>query len=420
MKKQTKSALAILLVLSIIAFPWVNATESEAATSRVAYSIGVNHGTSGDLTGDFTPNVTIAKARYSMIDDVNSKYTFKPTRSILSSAITKDIVFLNGHASADNILFNHNNLGGSYACGVHRTLNGTSSSTGYSYVGLTSTDMSSVDLISFVGCKTAEGSSNLAKTARSEGATTSVGFTESITSRSTQGQTWLTYYNNMLGMGESVGTAINTATAACPCDLGLTVKVYGSSTNTIGSSSKTKGVEIQTVNDAIGRVEDKAMLNSNVNNADLLSYKKVFKAAIETIKEYDTTFDINNYKVDVNIYDEENGNGFARLTYYIDGVILTNYGYMIDIQNSKQTNIYPCISKNDVDFSALTNKLVLKLDKFEKSSTKLNLEKLTSNESEYRELYYYDFLTRDLKYIVTSFEESPEGVIVETTEETTL
>ena len=162
------------------------------ATTYYAYSIGVNHGTTNSgLSGNFVPNVKYANTCYGIINGIDSYYNDEPTVSYMKGnnpagvrRIASRVVWLNGHASNTTILFNHNNNGGSYDTGAYYG-NDTSK-----YVGIKSTNMSGVDLISFVGCETANGGSNLAFSAYSKGATTAVGFTGKIVSRSADGQGW--------------------------------------------------------------------------------------------------------------------------------------------------------------------------------------------------------------------------------------
>lgn len=70
--------------------------------------------------------------------------------------MASDVITLFGHANFDNQIFHYDNKGGIYKCGVvYFDHDWDSPDSGHQYVGLKSEDMQSVDLISFIGCKTA-------------------------------------------------------------------------------------------------------------------------------------------------------------------------------------------------------------------------------------------------------------------------
>jgi hypothetical protein len=121
-------------------------------------------------------------------------------------------------------------------CGVYYGTDFTSSTTGYTYAGLQSRDLSGVRLISFVGCDTASTSDNLCTRAvdGNAGADAALGFTDNIHSRDASGQLWLRKYNDALAFGYSVYDAVEYAESFAPdSDLADYWHIEGGSTVTI-------------------------------------------------------------------------------------------------------------------------------------------------------------------------------------------
>jgi hypothetical protein len=199
--------------------------DSTPSSSRYAYSIGCDFGISipliDELEGDFTPNVNYAATVYAMIG-YSSQYSYNPTHAYLkgnnpagTDRLGSPVVFLNGHASYDNLLLGDTVDSGERRCGVYYGADFTSSTTGYTYAGLQSRNLAGVKLISFVGCETAATSTNLCTRAVAgvNGADAALGFTDNIHSRSPEGQLWLQKYNDALAFGYTVDDAVEYAKA---------------------------------------------------------------------------------------------------------------------------------------------------------------------------------------------------------------
>ena len=388
-----------------------------------AYSIGVNHGWFGEYTGDFTENVDYASTVYGMISNITSYKNHTPDVDYMRGnnpsgvrRIGSDIVFLNGHANYTNLIFNHSNDGGNYKTGVYYGEDYDSSSTGYKYVGIQSTDMSGVDLISFVGCKTgANNGTNLGSRACDAGATTAVAFTEEINSRNTKGPEWLQKYHDALGSGDTVEEAINYATTLYPqSTLGDSVVIYGDSDNTIVFGRSTQvSMELPTITTIpfemsiaeMDNMKDVSLEEANINIKDLT----------EKIKKIDSTFNELDYKITVNNYTDNSG--IIILSYFINNEIETNKAYTIPFDNgvTKSINYVNRISQYSYSEEQSTeNTLVERVNDFKT----VQVSRL-SIDNETIERYYYDYDSGELTYVYSKYTEEPElgNVIVESGEE---
>lgn len=140
-------------------------------------------------------------------------------------------------------------------------------------VNISNKDLSSVYLISFVGCLTGRGSSNITKSAVSSGASCALGFIDEISSRSTNGKNWLISYNNYLAQGKTVTYAVSHATAEYPSsNLGDYAVIEGSGSTTIAAPSS-KGVEsnlISEINLPL-EFENREKLTVNEDSIDALT-----------------------------------------------------------------------------------------------------------------------------------------------------
>lgn len=387
----------------------IEITEAKA-TNCYAYSIGVNHGnTNSGLTGNFIPNVKYANTCYGMINGISSYYNDRPTISYMKGnnpsgnrRIASRVVWLNGHANNTTLVFNHNNLGGNYNTGVYYGYDTSN------YVGLLSTSMSGVDLISFVGCQTAKGQNNLASRARSQGATTAIGFRESITSRSSDGQGWCRKFNDALSIGHTISSAISYATSFYPnADLDNYIKVYGSTTNKISQSGNVSSLSTGE------QWPGNRILNTNitynnigiVENEALIKYSKELSNIINTIIIQDKSFNTSDYSISANMYSDDGKSGIVTLTYNI-GEIVTNKAYIITVENNTVTNIVlsHAVSSNK-SASTMTNqknlineKYLISLVEKHKSQNSVKYYNNKSNIIDVRKNYYFDYSTNKLTY----------------------
>lgn len=427
--------LAIVMMLGMV-------VPSYYADSKYAYSIGVHHSRRDEDSGDFTPNVNYAAKVYALISNISGSYkNYNPTIDYMrgnsangSRRIASKIVFLNGHGNNSLIAFSQNSKGDDYKTGVHYDEDFTSSSTGIGYVGINSTDMSGVDLISFVGCSTAEGRDNLASRAVDQGATTAVGFTESIHSRNSSGPDWLRKYNDCLANGHSVRKAINYATSLYPSsDLGDYAIIYGSEYNSVRSTSSKELEENVPMQELVSYDMDITMNSQNTDIMRSLSNSEIAvpQKLIQKIIEIDKNFNANNYKVSVNIYNDNN-DGLMKLTYYIDGKIKTNKVYIAIIENGVITGINDTIKshnlvnpyRNDNDLMS-EQEIIEKVNRFNEqeylsnksiqNTERMSLDKIKEESGE----FVYDYNTNELKYIHSKFviSEKLDGAIVDQSEE---
>ena len=154
----------------------------------------------------------------------NSGYPFdvycktQPTSTMLrgnlgdKKLMQSEVLTLFGHGNDNCLCFHHNFLGGTYKCGIsYENEDWNSTKTGYQYVGLKSEDMQSVDLISFIGCKTASGIDNLTIRAVERGARTALGFNESIYPWREDGFLWIQIYAEELSKGNTVVGSVQQA-----------------------------------------------------------------------------------------------------------------------------------------------------------------------------------------------------------------
>lgn len=388
-----------------------------ASATSYAYSIGVNHGTSNlGRVGDFTANVLYANTCYGMIPGMNSYYNCLPTQDYMKGnnpagvrRIASNVVFLNGHGDSQNMFFNHNNSGGSYDTGVYYGSDTTKS------VGISSTIMSGVDLISFVGCNTASGNDNLTSRAYDRGANTAVGFTDLMHSRTSDGQGWCRAYNDALTNGYTISGAISYATDCYPnSDLGTCAKLYGSSTNTITSGGSAKAQEkiiplyINDVNIPLENV-----CSQNVTYSESLGEN--YSPLIKSITDIDPSFNPEDYSVYVNMFTGDETEGIIVFTYQIGGLIDTNYAFVANVSDGTVKSI---TSKFDGKPVVNEDELLEKAQNYSFTESRaasqastLRAEKDVVSE---KDSYKYDYETGKLTYqkTVDYIEHDAEDVII--------
>lgn len=268
------------------------------------------------------------------MNKITSYYNLKPTSDYLrgnnpngNRRIASRIVFLNGHANYDCIVFAHNNKS-DYKTGVYIGSD-CSSSTGFVYAGLSSTTMSTCKLISFVGCDTAGNGSgnNLIKQAVSRGAKTAVGFKTEITSRSDDGKGWLKKYNDSIANGNTVSQCLRNAVSSYPnLNMSKSVQIAGQPTTAFTQSSISNDSNLLSVKG----IKDVIDINADdFYRQDIISY----------VKDFDSSFNPSDYKVTVNMFDPQNGDGVIIFCYTIDQTIETNKAYICHINNNLITEI---------------------------------------------------------------------------------
>ena len=407
MKKFTRF-LSIVLTAVLLMIPF-DGIKANAAT-EYAYSVGVNFGTSGSLTGDFTQNVLYANTCYGMISGITSYYNCLPDQTYMKGnnpagtrRVGSRVVFLNSHGSQTSMTFNQNNAGGSYYTGIYYGYDTTEK------VGIMSTDMSGVDLISFVGCQTGKTTSantnNLPSRAVQRGATSAVGFTESIHSRFINGPDWLRKYHDALTNGYTISGAISYATSCYPnSDLGTYVIVYGSSTNRIAYGGAVNALpnddDIQLYSVEVDIPVPQAETIKTVPCEELTgTYGKLF----DEIKRIDKSFIPEDYSAYVNMFSTEDNSGMIVLTYQIGDRIDTNHAYVASIEQGRITSITRNFNeKADID----EEDIIHRADRFTYSTVdrenyirELNID--SSNIVSESEYYLYNYRTEKITFVKT-------------------
>jgi hypothetical protein len=417
--KRWSKYLAILLS-AVLAFSLTLTSVSASSSTRYAYSVGVDHGFvwpwSNELEGDFTKNVDYASIAYGMISGVTSYKNYEPTYQYMrgnnpntgTPRMSSAILFFNGHANYDHIAFNHNNSYGDYATGVYYGYDYDSPTSGYKYAGLLSYDMSTVELVSFVGCSTAAGPTNLTTRAVAQGAKTAVGFSADIHSRFNSGPDWLKKYHDALANGHTVSEAVNYATNSHPnSDLGDYAVIQGSQSTRI-SSSRTKTLSLAdygTQYSANIPVQLRTLME--YNGERLNKVNKLLDGLILKLQEINPAFEPEHYVVTAQEYVENEGVGVIKLWRYI-GEVRTSSVYLAFVNNG----IIDTISDRT---DAATKKKGLSekaiLEKVEKFKASLNTNRILSeiaarnqgdsvNIVNAKERYEYDEATGELFYVL--------------------
>ncbi|MGI5824814.1 MAG: hypothetical protein ACOX7J_04500, partial [Bacillota bacterium] len=219
------------------------------------YSIGCKY-VGGDHDGDdFTVNVNNAYANYSKMPYYSHYKCTMPTRNNMINnqdsglrMIGHKVVFLNGHANYDNMVFKAGS-GAVYRTGIYYGKDYTSPTTQNQYAGIQDTNMNYVKLISFVGCKTASTSiNNLAYNANIQGADSAVGFKNTIYTRTVAGENWCNAYNYYLRNGHSVLSALVLASDKYSIGTNLDeYRIYGSTATTLAAASTSSSMRSNSV-----------------------------------------------------------------------------------------------------------------------------------------------------------------------------
>ena len=452
-KKYFKVSSGLLFLLCLFNFvPTVNAA--------TAYSVGTLYGSGTNHAGDdFRTNVINASNEYAKISGMDSNrntqptYTFMKKTSVLGNS---KVFFINGHANNHYITLGYTNTTeGRTGISVY---NDGWTGNGYKTAGLNSRSMSGTTLITFVGCETAGyvgDADNLTDKALSKGAKAVVGWYHSIHSRVYNGPQWLSSYNSGLGGGLTIMNSIYRAKVAWPSsDLSDFYATRGNTNLTIGTSTQPLMVNnesnqklltansVRSHNDALQLISsdykiidtsimDFEPVDKEIIDEDLSSYTTLFESIISKIKLKDASFDPSDYKVTYHLANAENGYGDIYFTYYIDGKIETNKVYIATFENYKITDIVlGGVTIDNLDnvktnvktllnnkISLFENEKVSKLlekdsNLFKKSklqtnqvdvldvNKKIKISSLNGNVIESSELYYYDYNTQELKYIL--------------------
>lgn len=437
MKKRTfKRTLCLVLSLVLITATMSTMNVFAATTAnQYAYSIGCDHGSwawlLGGYEGDFTDNVDYAATCYGMIGSITSSYkNYEPTYSYMrgnnpdgTRRIASKIVFLNGHANYDCLIHNHSNDDGDYATGVYIG-NDYNSTSGYKYAGFGSTNMSTCDHISLVGCSTASnGDYNITWKAVNKGANSALGFTDSIHSRSSAGETWLEKYNDGLANGYTISRCVTYATGfSSGSDLATYAKIYGNSSNTVTDSKSTTASPFNAVTT---NISTRGIENAVEVKPDGTS--RLTSSLVVAIKKLDANFDLTDYRMTVNMFAPQDGNGMITFTYYMDDTVKTNKGFVAVIENNVIVEVFANDvatkeQKGELNTKAISEANLVTLTKNHKASKSALAIDTTKTVVKTTENYYYDYLTGKLvceESVFYSITEA-DGAIVDYTVETVL
>ena len=425
--KLKKRVFCLLMAATMLIGILLEESAFAATSTKYAYSIGVNHASTDELTGNFTKNVMYAATCYGMMDNFVSYYQTSPSVLYLRTErnpngvrkLASDVVFLNGHGNNTSIVF-----GKTLGSGVYYGYNAYS--TNYQYAGLKSIgSMSTVDLISFVGCSTAGGSSNLPSVAVELGATTAVGFTDNIIYRFNDGPRWLQRYNDYLAQGYTVRQAVNYASACYPdCTLSLYVKIYGSTSNTISSGMKSgSSASVVSKQDAVAiDIEVGNVENCIEIPASECSFVG-FDAIAAKIEEISPEVDLDECKVSANMYSDNGLDGIIIVKYYIGDEIATNKAYIVSVEDGTAVNVIPSEAVSDTAIPLAMDNMnqdeenfLQALEWFEMQVASGGLPEAVKEENdipqdaalvETRGGYHYDYLTGELCYTEEYFYLTP-------------
>lgn len=329
--KKNRIRIISLILCSIFLFSCTINIFAKDVTEKTAYSIG------GTKNGDFTENISLARYTYFVMGAKSYSHT-SPTYDFLSGngvgsskVLNSEILFFNSHA-------NYNIMELSPSVNLITGVNSPSSNS----VGLSSYDMSNVELVSFVGCSTCvTGTPNLVVIAVNRGAETAVGFKSSITSRFGNGPKWLQVYNDSLANGYTVVGAINRANTAYPCDLATQVNYLGNGNLRITNRIVNYDIESNTDDININYLsneelfEGMSFLEMNLDDNSLSSQQELFAPFIKIISSTNENFNLEEYKIIINHYGENNG--MIQFERYFNN-IKTSDSYMFFVENGKVTS----------------------------------------------------------------------------------
>lgn len=391
--------MSLLVITVTISLCHVSFLTVSAAGYRYAYSIGAI-----GSNGNFVQNVNVAADIYGTIPGVESFYQNNATYSYLigknpsgENRLASSIVFLNGHATPNGIYFDDDvNF-----CGVTTGYNSFAGST----AGLKSINMSTCSLISFVGCSTAGGTTNLPSVAISRGAKAAIGFTEAIYSRFYNGPDWLRVFNNRIAAGYTVERAVQVACSTYPDDtLTKYVKIYGDLL-TIPAEGTAASIAAAEAEDVALYTEypipSKLSMISNVNG---LSTNAMVIAELQKI---DKSFDPQDYISSFHTwYDCGNDSRSTEtLVYRIGNEIDTNAAYFLNFTGDHLESIGKNCYVNNIDKS-IESVLLTVVSNFRETNVYADIQQHLLGAYDVEDLFYFDYDTMTLSYRAYTFVQS--------------
>ena len=306
---------------------------------------------------DFTGFASDTYAEYQKLESGTPSFDVylktQPTSTMLrgnlgeKKLMASDVITLFGHANFDNQIFHYDNKGGIYKCGVvYFDHDWDSPDSGHQYVGLKSEDMQSVDLISFIGCKTAykkDNQTNLTICAVERGAKTAVGFKDTIYPWMSDGGSWIAIYANALASGNTVGDAIWIANTSEPYStLAQNVVIEGDINTRLGDVN-TRLIDVNPMKqidqfEGINKVELNIPYNASVmtySDTQIKQGKDMLNGELlSEMKKLNPNFETDYYKVMHKTY----GSDLQTITLFKViptevGNVMTDVNYTISIRD---------------------------------------------------------------------------------------
>ena len=205
-------------------------------------------------------------------------------------------------------------------------------------------------------------------------------------------------------------------------DLATYAKIYGSSANTVTDS---KGASEFPFNTVITNISAKGI--ENVVEAKSEEASGMTSSIVAEIKKLDANFDLNDYRMTVNMFAPQDGNGMITFSYYMDDTVKTNKGFVAVIENNVIVEIFANDiatkeQKGELDTKGVAEVNLVTLAKNHMASKSALTIDSTKNVVKTTENYYYDYMTGKLvceESIFYSLAES-DGVIVDYTVETVI
>lgn len=387
------------LVVSLLVM--ANSMTVMGADSNYAYSFGTNYSKDWYDYNIDTSHVAKDASTDFGIAGYDSRYNIKPTVQYMRGdnpdthmpRMESEILFFDGHGNSQCVAFNYKKKDGDYKTGIFYGEDYDSLTSGYKFAGIRSCNFSKVKLVTFAGCKTAEGTDNITIRAIDEGAETAVGWEKSVGTRSFT--RWLSRYTNELALGKSVKEAVDYANGFTYTDNNVKTVVIKGNEDLVIMNSKDKAT-FSINNDKLG--EKKSIENRdeilNIEelkeidiNIDLSfdSEKADYSNIVTFISDKSSTqFNIDDY----NIYltERNNNSSIIDLIYKI-GDFETNSSYTVFVENKKVVKIIDNTIK--IDKQPITNNKTV----CEQYSIQKNTENPISDEyliEEQESKYYYN------------------------------
>lgn len=404
----------------------------------IAYASGNNAFSVGaDFPNDTVDTRSAATSAASKLGTMgyDSYYSTAPTYDILGGnfaddghrRLHSDVVYLNGHGTPTSVVFPNTGLR------VGRD-------DGYYYRGTDDFHWANVDLAILVACNTSMYGDSIAYRLNWGGATTCIGFPDTV--YTSAGKTWTDRFLDKLALGSTVneakdyansglfvvgGTEIRKATVIGNGELRINGSTLRTLKNILQSKNSNEGnIEIEkNVFKVNNNIEYKTEYRNgkNINIAQNIIFENNVegkKNIIKLLEDNIENFDINNYEMDIQLMNNGEGDYAIELHYKI-GEYYTNSGFVIMIKNNKVSNLIDyTIDNSNIDsiengleiydgnyFSKnvkrMENKAMLEVNKKYNSSAKVLDSKL-----------FYD-LVENKKYILTNVESKiKDAVAIET------